>query len=456
MAKCQSCGKGGMFLKLDAKGLCVNCLSRKYAEQGEKFEETNKKAQQLQWEMDVLKAQITPEMNDAIQLESLIFSRKQSLSILDDTVADTKKQIAHLQSQIDALQQQLVVVQENVEMESFSLYHPKFAFTTSEEYKERLVAVRDQQKDMIKRKVAATCSTDWTVNGSKTEGKKFTTDMSKLFIRAFNNECDAAVSDVKFSNFAKCRERITKSFDAINKLGRVNHVALSYKYMDLKLDELALAHEYQCKKEEERETLRALKAQQREEAKLAKEIAEARKEAEKERKHYLQALEKLKQQATTAETEEERAAIADKQNELIGHLDDLNQKMEDIDYRQNNQRAGYVYIISNIGSFGEGVYKIGMTRRLDPMERIYELGDASVPFIFDVHAMIFSDDAPKLEAALHQAFADKRINLVNKRREYFRVSLDEIKEVVRENHDKTVEFVDVPLAWQYRETQLMR
>ena len=279
--------------------------------------------------------------------------------------------------------------------------------------------------------------------------------MSKLFIRSFNNECDAAVAEVKFSNYDKCRERILKAFDTINSLGRVNSMSLSFQYRQLKLDELALAYEYQCRKQEEREALRALKEQQREEAKLAREIEAARKEAEKERKHYLQALEALKAQMAACQDEAALADLAEKQNELIDHLDDLTQKMEDIDYRQSNQRAGYVYVISNIGSFGEGVYKIGMTRRLDPMERIYELGDASVPFMFDVHAMIFSDDAPQLESALHQAFADRRVNRVNPRREYFRVSLEEIKEVVRKNHDKTVEFLDTAQAQQYRESLLM-
>ena len=279
--------------------------------------------------------------------------------------------------------------------------------------------------------------------------------MSKLFIRSFNNECDAAVAEVKFSNYDKCRERILKAFDTINSLGRVNSMSLSFQYRQLKLDELTLAYEYQCRKQEEREALRALKEQQREEAKLAREIEAARKEAEKERKHYLQALEALKAQMAACQDEAALADLAEKQNELIDHLDDLTQKMEDIDYRQSNQRAGYVYVISNIGSFGEGVYKIGMTRRLDPMERIYELGDASVPFMFDVHAMIFSDDAPQLESALHQAFADRRVNRVNPRREYFRVSLEEIKEVVRKNHDKTVEFLDTAQAQQYRESLLM-
>lgn len=119
-------------------------------------------------------------------------------------------------------------------------------------------------------------------------------------------------------------------------------------------------------------------------------------------------------------------------------------------------RAGYVYVISNIGAFGENIYKIGMTRRLDPQDRIDELGDASVPFNFDVHAMIFSDDAPALEAALHRAFEDRKLNMVNQRREFFNVTLDEIKEVIRQNFDKTVEFVDVPNAEQYRVSQKLR
>ena len=145
-----------------------------------------------------------------------------------------------------------------------------------------------------------------------------------------------------------------------------------------------------------------------------------------------------------------------KKSELENQLKDIDRAIKDIDYREANQRAGYVYIISNIGAFGENVYKIGMTRRLDPQDRVDELGDASVPFNFDVHAMIFSDDAPALETALHKAFEDRKLNMVNTRREFFNVTLDEIKEVVKENFDKTVEFVDVPDAEQFRVSQKMK
>lgn len=144
--------------------------------------------------------------------------------------------------------------------------------------------------------------------------------------------------------------------------------------------------------------------------------------------------------------------MLEKKEEIENQLSNLQQALDDVDYREANQKAGYVYVISNIGAFGENVYKIGMTRRLDPMERVDELGDASVPFNFDVHAMIFSEDAPKLEAALHKAFEDRKLNMVNTRREFFRVTLDEIEAVVKANYDKTVEFIKIPPAEQYRQS----
>ncbi len=145
-----------------------------------------------------------------------------------------------------------------------------------------------------------------------------------------------------------------------------------------------------------------------------------------------------------------------KKEDLEQHLCGIESSLKTLDYRQANQKAGYVYIISNVGSFGENVYKIGMTRRLDPQDRVGELGDASVPFNFDVHAMIFSDNAPALEAALHRAFEDRKVNMINTRREFFYATLDEIKEVIRQNFDKTVEFIDFPEAQQYRESVAMR
>lgn len=219
------------------------------------------------------------------------------------------------------------------------------------------------------------------------------------------------------------------------------------------MDELTLAFEYAQLKQKEKEAEKEERARLREEARLQKEIEEERRKLEKEQTHYLNALAKLNAQLAGSPDSPELVA---KKNELESKVADTEKAIRDVDYREANKKAGYVYVISNIGAFGKDVYKIGMTRRLDPQERVDELGDASVPFGFDVHAMIFTDDAPKLEAALHRAFEDKKVNMVNPRREFFHVSLDEIKAVIRQNYDKTVEFNDYPDAEQWRISVKMR
>lgn len=260
---------------------------------------------------------------------------------------------------------------------------------------------------------------------------------------------------VKYNNITSLENRITKAFETLNKLNAGMDIRLSPEYLKLKLQELHLAYEYAVKKQEEKEAEKERRAEMREAAKLERELAEERKKIEKEQKHYQQALKTVMTQLKTA-TAEELTELEAKKAELQKHLNDIDKNIENLDYRENNQKAGYVYIISNIGAFGKDVYKIGMTRRLDPMDRVDELGDASVPFNFDVHAMIFSDNAPALEAALHRAFEDRKLNMINTRREFFNVTLEEIEEVVKANFDKTVDFIKEPPAEQYRESIRMR
>ena len=269
-------------------------------------------------------------------------------------------------------------------------------------------------------------------------------------------ECDICIDKVRFSNYESTENRIFKAYETQNKLNETSKIEISYAYLQLKLKELALAYEYRQKKKQEQEEQRELREQQREEARVAKEIEARRIEFEKEQAHYENALKKLNEQLEVEESEVRKEFLLEKKQELDEHLLDVDKALQDLDYREANHRAGYVYIISNIGAFGENIYKIGMTRRLEPEERIAELSGASVPFRFDIHAMIFSNDAPKLEAALHNAFADRKMNLVNGRKEFFMVTLDEIKKVVQENHDKTVEFLNVAEAQQYRESAMMR
>lgn len=361
-------------------------------------------------------------------------------------------QITSLSEEVKQKKSQIVELDETILLQEFGMYSPIYDFANSEMYKDRLDAIRTEQKNMILFKTAATCSTNWTVNGSEAQGRVMTNLNIKQILRCFNDECDMLISKVKFNNIAAFIEKIRKSYDALNRMNTKSAVSISHEYLELKIQELQLAYEYAVKKQEEKEEQRRIREQMREEARLQKEIEEARKDIEKEQKHYVNALIKLNKQIDSCD-ELEKEVLLEKKAEIEKHLSDLDSAIKDIDYREANKRAGYVYIISNIGSFGENIYKIGMTRRLDPMERVDELGDASVPFKFDVHAMIFSDDAPTLETALHHAFENKKVNMINGRREFFNVTLEEIEEVVKANYDKTVEFIKIPQAEQYRESQ---
>jgi hypothetical protein len=307
---------------------------------------------------------------------------------------------------------------------------------------------------MIRDKTACTFPTNFAFNNSLAKGKKMVADSVKQCLRSFNNECDAIIDKVKFNNMEAVYKRIEKAYQDLNKINASMLISITPGYLDLKLQELNLSYEYAIKKQEEKEEARRIREEQREEEKLRREIEEARKKTKKEQAHYENALQKIDAQLESVSDTEKELLLKEK-SEIERNPEKIAEEIKSIDYREANQRAGYVYIISNIGVFGENVYKIGMTRRLEPQDRVDELGDASVPFRFDTHAMIFSDDAPALEAALHNAFDNKRVNMVNNRKEFFNVTLQEIKEVVKNNFEKAVEFIELPPAEQYRETQML-
>lgn len=414
----------------------------------------------LQQQHNDLQRLMTPELRDAFslqnkmrELEHSIQDQEHTVSGLNNTISSKEEEIKKLNCIISSKKSEIIAIDDEITVQEFGLYKPQFDFANALGYKEKLFGIRAEQKSMIKDKTAVLGATNWQVNGSTAKGKKMLSDMQKLLLRAFNSECDELVSKVKYTNFDASLNKIRKSAEAISKLGSTMNISISQKYLNLKIKELRLAFEYQQKKQEEKEAQKAARAEMREAARLQKEIEAQRKKIEKEQTHYQTAYEKLLKQL---EEDPDNSDLLAKKSELENQLNDIDRAIKDIDYREANQRAGYVYIISNIGAFGENVYKIGMTRRLDPQDRVDELGDASVPFNFDVHAMIFSDDAPALEAALHKAFEDRKLNMVNTRREFFNVTLAEIKEVVKENFDKTVEFVDVPDAEQFRVSQKMK
>lgn len=362
------------------------------------------------------------------------------------------KKIEEQEITIDKNKTEIIELRDEILLQSFSLYRPQYDFVNSAQYKNKLDEIREHQKQMIKQDMAALGSTNWTVNNDARKGKKMVNDTKKLLLRAFNSECEFVISKVKYNNFDTCLKRIQKASETISKLGVIMNISIHPKYYELKVQELRLALEYQQMKQREKEEQQELRARMREEARIQREIEAERKKAEKEKQHYINALKEAQRQLAECKDETQKNALEEKLDKMQEQVTKIDKNLADIDYREANQRVGYVYIISNIGSFGENIYKIGMTRRLDPQERVDELGNASVPFNFDVHAMIFSKDAPALETALHHAFDDRKVNMVNKRREFFNVTLDDIEKVVKENFDGSVEFIKTAAAEQYRET----
>tara|TARA_R110002072_G_scaffold302577_1_gene486385 strand:- start:2980 stop:4308 length:1329 start_codon:yes stop_codon:yes gene_type:complete len=380
-------------------------------------------------EIDVKNTQLA---KDELELKELGDKYESSL----ETYKKLRKEVSLYESKLDLIE--------------FGVYEPVFDFKQSDEYRAEQKRIIQLQKDMIKDETAATCSTNWTVDGSEAKGRASTKRNIKLVLRAFNGECNSLVAKVKWNNVNQMQERIKKSFEAINKLGKSSTISIEHEYLDLKIKELILEHEFQLKKQKEKEELRAIQEQIREEEKAKREFEKAQKDAEKEEKNYQTALDKARKEIEelTGEKHDKLQAQIEK---LELELKESQEKKERAMSMAQQTKRGHVYVISNIGSFGENVYKIGMTRRLEPTDRVKELGDASVPFRFDIHAMMYSDDAPNLEKELHRAFDDKKVNMLNYRKEFFNVTLDEIESQIKETGIEA-EFTKLPEAIEYRET----
>lgn len=393
--------------------------------------------------------QESDEMRAATERERS--AQAQNLEQLRQQHEAKSAEIMALAARIEALLVELRALDEEANLQSFGFYKPRYEFADSSRFQSELERIRDQQKAMLKEKAAAVCHIEWTVNGSKVEGRKSTNQILKLMLRAFNGECDAAIAKVKYNNINVMETRINKACEKINSLSDVQKCEITRKFLNLKLQELYLAHEYQEKLQEEKEEQRRIREQMREEEIAQRELEKARLDAEREEGRYAQALARAR--------EEVERAVGAKQEKLRVEIEGLQRKLAEAQANKERAiaraqltRSGHIYIISNIGSFGEHVYKIGMTRRLDPLDRVKELSDASVPFQFDVHAVIFSEDAPALENSLHRLFNQRRINRVNQRKEFFGVQLNEIVAAVQKQHGE-IEVTHAAEAVDYRKTQ---
>lgn len=446
-------------------------LSGSLEEQQEKIKKKKVELDNIDEKLDKLEKERIAEVDEKLknrdsELEQNIKEKRKIINGLDEKykkikikkekelktkLHDINYELVTTEQRYREVKKDLVRAEDDLEMQEYGLYEPRYNFIHATDYKERLDAVRKQQKQMIKDKTAAVGNTQWTIDGSKAKGKALTNANIKQILRSFDNETTDSISKVKHSNIDNIENRINKSFTSLNNLYKRVDVQLTKGYLNLKLDELHLAYEWEVKKQDEKEALREAREKEREEKKLQKELEKERKKFERENKTINSEIEEVKAKMAQAAADE-KAKLEAEIAKLQEALDKNNKEVSKINEWKEKPGAGYVYIISNIGSFGENVFKIGVTRRDNPEERIRELSNASVPFKFDTHVFIFSKNAYELESELHERFNDKRVNKVNMRKEFFRISIDDVKQIVEENKGQVHSFIEHPDAEEYYDT----
>ncbi len=397
------------------------------------------------------------------ELQGLSEKRQQALNRLADIKEESKRNL----DELSLIKTSLSLLDDENVLLQLGYIQPEYEFTDLPAYEAALTELREEQKRMLlldgssgNRGAAAFCSKEISFDGSVKKGKAMLKKVLRLMLRAFNGECDAYIARVTYKNISLMEKRIENSYEQIGKIADVWYCHLSKGYLENRLRELRLVFTYEEAKQREREEQALIRAQMKDEERALRELEKARSDAEREEEKYRELLEQAKAEAE-ASTLDGRSALEEK----VASLEALLAAAEESKQRAISQaqltKSGHVYIISNVGSFGEHVYKIGMTRRLEPLDRVRELGDASVPFPFDVHALIFTKDAPSLENSLHRRFDNRRINLENLRKEFFRVSIEEIREELIRIHQEegTASELKITLAAeakQYRQSEAKR
>lgn len=358
-------------------------------------------------------------------------------------IGHAEAELNRVRSEVDLARARIVETEETALLQEAGVYEYQHPLADAVAYKAQLKNVKDTLKAMVRRDTAVLAATDWQVNGSLAQGRAMVRDFSKLMLRAYNAEADSLVRSMKPYKLASAVDRLGKTRETIARLGKTMHIRIGDDYHHQRLYELRLTADHLAKVEEEKERVREERERQREEEKARREFEREKARLLKEQAHYKSALAKLEAKGDEAGAAQMREKIAEAEEAIKGVND-----------REAKIRAGYVYVISNIGAFGEDMVKIGMTRRLDPMDRVRELGDASVPFRFDVHALIFSEDAVGLESQLHRELEKHRVNRVNMRREFFRVSPAAVRDLLARISDQhLLEYREMPEALEWRASQ---
>lgn len=324
-------------------------------------------------------------------------------------------------------------------LQDVGIYRYHHPLESAAAYQDELRDLESSVAEVIRSGSAIVRSELFTLNNSLSQGRRMTDDLAKLMLRAYNAEADNAIRTLRAGNVVTAKKRLDASKKAIAKLGQLMEMRISDVFHELRVREIELTADWLIKTQQEREAEREERARLREEKRVERELAEERARLDKERLHLVNTLAALQQTGGVDEA-------------LIKRLAAIDEAIVQNDFRAANMRAGYVYVISNQGAFGKNVVKIGLTRRLEPRERIFELGGASVPFRFDTHALFFSEDAVTLEADLHRHFAERAVNRANARKEFFFATPVEVRDVLLDKVGNILEFNDEVEATEYRQS----
>jgi hypothetical protein len=400
-------------------------------------------ARDAQSEVDRLRGELA--RTGALEAADLKAETERLREVLTTTRSKLQGEVFALETQLASLKTSIVATEEEAALQELGLYSYRHPLDDSVAYKSEIQRIKERSKVMARNGQAVHGSTNWTVNNSAAQGRKMVSDFSKLMLRAYNADADTLARGMKPYKLASAVDRLEKTVATIERLGKTMAIRIAPEYHRLRVKELELAADYQEKLAEERERERAAREQLREEAKVQAEIAREREKLAKQHSQTEIALARAREMGDSATIAVMEAKLAD-----------IDQAVLEVDRRAQNFRLGFVYVISNVGAFGPGTVKIGMTRRQEPMDRVRELGDASVPFAFDVHAIVYSEDAVALETALHQRFADRRINRINLRREFFRATPAEVRQALVELEGHLVTFEEYPEAVEFRKSEAIR
>jgi hypothetical protein len=378
---------------------------------------------------------VRPETHSWLTPAPKVESFSQRLERVEAENADLREYVQRPGQIVDGV----IQLDDQKVLQEVGIYRYHHPLENAAAYLPRLRDVETRSAALVREDRAIEKSNMFTFDNSLAKGRKMSGDLAKLMLRAYNAESENSIRTLKVGNVLTAKRRLESSREAIARLGAMMQMHISDEYHALRLEEIELTADWLMMKQEEKETEREERSRLREERRVEKELADERALLDKERAHLTQTVEALRLAGTTNPDLEQRLA-------------EIEQAIVDNDFKAANIRAGYVYVISNRGAFGEGVVKIGLTRRLEPRDRVHELGGASVPFRFDVHTIYFSEDAVTLENELHRHFAQRAVNQANSRKEFFFATPAEVRDVLASKVGNLLEFAEGAEATEYNQS----